>query len=96
MKIYIDWVKEVVYTDKEELIEDLKKNCYLTSFDEWLEDHFNIEDVFNFSERKKEEIKKEYEENLGTDFEREYERGNLGHLTIIKISSETEITMEEI
>lgn len=95
MKIYIDWEKQIVYKDEEELIEDLKNNLYLISFDQWLESRFSIDEVFSFSERKKEEIKKEYEENLGTEFEREYKRGNLDHLTIIEISSETEITLEE-
>ena len=56
----------------------------------------HLDEVFDFSERKKEEIKKDYEENLGVEFEREYKRGNLDHLTIIEISSETEITMEEV
>lgn len=65
MKIYIDWEKQAIYTVEEELIEDLKNDCYLVSFDQWLENQFSIEDVFEFSERKKKEIKEEYEKSLG-------------------------------
>lgn len=95
MKIYIDWEKQIVYRDEEELIEDLKKDYHLITFNQWLESRFDMEEVFEFSERKKEEIKEEYEGSLGIEFEREYNRGNLNHLAIIEISSETEITLEE-
>ena len=71
MTIYIDWNNQDVYTKEniEGLLDMLKDDGYLDTFEDWLNTNYTIEEVFEFTEREKEIALADYEAVIKEGFE---------------------------
>lgn len=63
-KIYINYDTHEYYTSYEEVFEYFKEyeNCY--SFEDYLNDRYDSETIFNFSEEEKEKVCEDYAERI--------------------------------
>ena len=94
MKIYVDWERREFYSDKQVLIEQMLEDETLTSFRNFLEVHYYIEEVFDLNEQEKKQIKKDYEDYLERGFE-EYLKNNSDYIAVLEVDSIKE-TFEEL
>ena len=65
-KIYINWNCNEYYTTEEEVREAFEKDGWVAypEFEDFLNDRYTIEDVFNFDEDARREAKESFEEEV--------------------------------
>lgn len=67
MKIYIYWEKQKYFTSFKDVQDYYEQHCDHTSFNEFLLESYDYEDVFNFTEADRERVLKEYKNSLADD-----------------------------
>ena len=86
MKLYIDWERRAIYSDKQVLIEDLIEHEHLNSFRSYLELHYYIDDIFNLNNQEKENIKKDYKAYLEREVET-FMKTNPFYFAVLEVDS---------
>lgn len=69
MKIYIYWEAQEYFTSFEGVQDYYKQNYDCTTFNDFLTDHYDSEDIFNFTEDERESVIKDYREWLADEVE---------------------------
>ena len=94
MKIYVEWERREIYSDKQVLIEQMLEDETLTSFENYLEEHYYIEEIFDLNEQEKKQIEKDYEDYLEREFET-YLKNNSDYIAVLEVDS-IEETLKEL
>ena len=94
MRIVIDWERREIYTEEElsELIDSMVEYGEINSFDSYLSEDFYIDEVFNFTEAKKAEVKADYEKYQKNEVKRITE--SWGDYSVIEINSENKVSIK--
>lgn len=93
MKIIIDWERREVYKEEEfsDLIDSMVDYGEIVSFESYLSDDYYIDEVFNFTESKKAEVRAEYEKYQKHEVKRITESSS--EYTVIEINSENKVNI---
>ena len=83
-----------IYSDKQVLIEQMLEDETLTSFENYLEEHYYIEEIFDLNEQEKKQIEKDYEDYLEREFET-YLKNNSDYIAVLEVDS-IEETLKEL
>ena len=69
MKIYIYWEEQEYFTSFEDVQDYYKQHYDYITFSDFLAEHYEIEDIFNFTETKRESVVNDYKNSLADEVE---------------------------
>lgn len=69
MKIYICWEAQEYFTSFEDVQKYYEQNYDYSTLDDFLSEHYNCEDIFYFTENKRESVIKDYKSALADETE---------------------------
>lgn len=98
MKIYIDWDKREWYGNKDDIIKSLVYDDLLPSLSSWLAEEYEgcLEELLEFSESQKKEVKNNYRQDVEMEFENNIANGYCDNITILEIDTEKDYNIREI